>query len=287
MDRLEEPAAGLRVEVGRGREAHAAHQGGGQVAQDVAEHVAGDDDVEVAWILDQLHGGRVDKKMLGLDVRRPRAFKRKHPLPEIVRQVQRIALVDHGQPPGMTRGAPLLCQLERISLDPLDTLARVHVFLDGDLVDGVALELDEQVDADAQRQGGAEQRPPAHRLLVAAREEHQAQREDAREEDHQRHHDQVGLGHGTLRSANRTEVDRARFPELLEHGVGNDLAGPQVALGAQVIADKIERRVDRPENADALRNNLGTDAIARDNRDPKRHRLQNIDTANAERFGLR
>ena len=49
----------------------------------------------------------------------------------------------------------------------------------------------------------------------------------------------------------------------------------------------LARRVDRPENADALRNNLGTDAIARDNRDPKRHRLQNIDTANAERFGLR
>ena len=87
--------------------------------------------------------------MLGLDVRRPRAFKRKHPLPEIVRQVQRIALVDHGQPPGMTRGAPLLCQLERISLDPLDTLARVHVFLDGDLVDGVALELSADADVGA------------------------------------------------------------------------------------------------------------------------------------------
>src|SRR2546421_4440750 len=86
------------------------------------------------------------------------------------------------------------------------------------------------------------------------------------------------------RIANRTEVDRARFPELLEHGVGNDLAGPQAALGTKVIADKIERRADRPENADALRNDLGADAITRDNRDPKRHRLQNIDRQMQKNF---
>src|SRR5205809_288754 len=47
VDRLEEAPPGLRVEVGRGGETHPADQRRGQVAQDVAEQVAGHDDLEL------------------------------------------------------------------------------------------------------------------------------------------------------------------------------------------------------------------------------------------------
>ena len=52
----------------------------GQVGQDVAEHVLGDDDVELVGVADQVHGHRVDVEVVELDVgvlaRRSRGTRR-------------------------------------------------------------------------------------------------------------------------------------------------------------------------------------------------------------------
>src|SRR5581483_4574676 len=52
VDGLVEAEAGLGVDVGAGRDAHAADQHRGEVGQDVAEQVAGDDDLELARVAD-------------------------------------------------------------------------------------------------------------------------------------------------------------------------------------------------------------------------------------------
>ena len=54
--------------VARGREAEAADQPGGQVADDVAGQVGGDDDVELGGVLGHLVGHVVDDEVLRLDL---------------------------------------------------------------------------------------------------------------------------------------------------------------------------------------------------------------------------
>src|SRR5207248_6749368 len=53
VHRLEETAFGLGIDVARGRYAHPADELSREVGQDVAEEVAGDDDVELRRIADQ------------------------------------------------------------------------------------------------------------------------------------------------------------------------------------------------------------------------------------------
>src|SRR5205807_1247737 len=141
MHRLEESAPRLRVDVGRGRLAQPAHELGSEVAQDVAEHVRGDDDVESARVLDQLHGGRVDEKMLSLDLGKSLALRHKDTLPEIMGVIQGVTLVHHGQATPMARLTALAGELEGISLNALHALSSIDVFLDRDLIGRATLEL--------------------------------------------------------------------------------------------------------------------------------------------------
>ena len=55
--------------------------------------------------------------------------------------IERIALVDHGDPTAMPGPPSFKGELERVSLDTLHAFARVDVLLDRDLVRGSALEL--------------------------------------------------------------------------------------------------------------------------------------------------
>ena len=69
MDGLEHRGVlALRVEVGTGREAHAARDGRAEVRQDVAEEVARDDDIELCRTDGQLHRAVVDVEVVELDI---------------------------------------------------------------------------------------------------------------------------------------------------------------------------------------------------------------------------
>src|SRR3989475_12207524 len=68
MHGLEQAPFRLGVDVAGGCDAHPADQLRGQVGQDVAEEVAGDDDVELRRVAHQLHRGRVHIEVTGLDV---------------------------------------------------------------------------------------------------------------------------------------------------------------------------------------------------------------------------
>src|SRR5207244_1589301 len=63
---FEEATTGLGVEVGRGCDAHPADQLGREVAEDVPEEIPGDDDLELARVLHQLHGRRIHEEMARL-----------------------------------------------------------------------------------------------------------------------------------------------------------------------------------------------------------------------------
>ncbi len=87
------------------------------------------------------------------------------------------------------------------------------------------------------------------------------------------------------RVADRTQVDGVGRLELGKDRVRQDLPRSQVALGPNVIADRIQpcssRRGDGLQDPKTLGDDLGTDAVAGDDGDPKRHRLQH----NRQRFG--
>src|SRR5207302_2647554 len=80
--------------------------------------------------------------------------------------------------------------------------------------------------------------------------------------------------------ADRSQVDGIGARKLREHRIGQDLLGSQVPLRPKVIGDEVQpgaaRRGNRFEDPDALGDDLGTDAVAGDDGDPKRHRLQHI-----------
>ena len=67
MNRLEERGV-AGIDVGAGSEAEATSELRGEVGDDVAEKIIGDDDVELAGIADQFHGKGVDVKVTGIDV---------------------------------------------------------------------------------------------------------------------------------------------------------------------------------------------------------------------------
>ena len=84
--------------------------------------------------------------------------------------------------------------------------------------------------------------------------------------------------------ADGTQVDGIDLLELAEDRVGQDLPGPQISLRAQIIGNEIQLGPgygrDRLQDPNSLGDDLGADAVARDDRDPKRHRLQH----NRQRF---
>ena len=104
----------------RRREADAAADGRGEVGQDVAEHVLGDDDVVGRRLLDELHRHRVDELVAELDVgvvgRDLGRRTRRHS----AGRVEHVRLVD-----GAEQAAPLARQRERAAGDALDLGARV------------------------------------------------------------------------------------------------------------------------------------------------------------------
>src|SRR5882724_8680664 len=124
------------MDVAGGGEAEAAGELCAKVADDVAEEIAGHDDIELPGIADDLHRQGIDVEMTGIDLRILRADLLEYTLPQVVGKVHSIGFVAHAN----ALQAILAGVFEGIANDALDALAGINVFLDGNFVGGALLE---------------------------------------------------------------------------------------------------------------------------------------------------
>jgi len=136
-----EPCTGSNIEVfpdagWRSRPSEAALQSGGEIGDDIAEHIICDDDVEAARIAHHLHAERVDVHVLRFDLRKRRRDFLEHALPQAAGVGHGVGLVAH-QDAAARRAVHFFATgavLERVADDAFDALARVDVFLDRNFV---------------------------------------------------------------------------------------------------------------------------------------------------------
>src|SRR5579883_1407560 len=146
MDRLEKRSA-TRMNVSGGGQAQAAGELRAEVADDVTEEVARNNDVELAWIADHLHGQRINIKVAGFDFGVLWTKLLEDALPEVMSEGHGVGLIAHAEAPEAI-GASVV---EGVADDALDALPRVNVFLDGDFVGGSLLEKAAHADIEAFR----------------------------------------------------------------------------------------------------------------------------------------
>ena len=123
MDRLEQARA--VAERGRGQEAKRAHEDRGLVAQDVPEHVLGEEHVEGPRVGDQTHSGGIDVQVVEPDIGVVPAHARDRLAPQLG-HLEHVRLVDRGDVP-----PPLPRRLEGHPRDPLNLDHRVAQRVDG------------------------------------------------------------------------------------------------------------------------------------------------------------
>ena len=123
------------MDVSRRGHAQPALKRGGEVGDDVAEQVVGDDHVELCGVLYQVHRERVDVVVRRGDVRKIRGDFAKDPLPQRMARRHRVALVGHAHAAESARTR----ELEGVADDAMHAFPGVHFFLDRDLVSVPAL----------------------------------------------------------------------------------------------------------------------------------------------------
>ena len=126
VDRLEQP--GPRTQRCRRQQPERPHQHGRFVAQDIAEHVLGEDHVERRRLGDQLHRRKVDVQVLQAHVGVVATHPRDHVAPQL-RHLEHVSLVDRRH-----EAAPSARRLEGDPCDPLDLRRGI-----GERVDGTRL----------------------------------------------------------------------------------------------------------------------------------------------------
>jgi len=139
------------VDVAARGHAEAALESRGEVCDDVAKHIVGDNDIELARVADHLHAEGVDVHVLRGDPGIFGADFFEHSLPETAGVGHRVGLVAHqdfvawGAVKLGVRGAVV----EGVADNALDAFARVDVLLCGDLVEGSLLEDSAGIGVDA------------------------------------------------------------------------------------------------------------------------------------------
>ena len=118
------------VEVRRGRPPDAAGHRAGEVGEDVAEQVVGDDDVVATGVRDEMDARRVDVVVRGLDIGVLGCDGIERALPEVAREGEHVRLV-HQREMVTVAGAG---EVEREAHAALDTEAGVDRTLCRDLV---------------------------------------------------------------------------------------------------------------------------------------------------------
>ncbi len=131
VHRLEHRRVGAAdVEVAAGREPDAAGDRGGEVGEDVAEQVVGDDHVEALRLGDQEDGRGVDVQVVGGDVGELLADPGDGALPQAAGVHEHVGLVHQREVVARAGGGAT----ERVADDPLHAVRRVDADLGGDLV---------------------------------------------------------------------------------------------------------------------------------------------------------
>ena len=259
------------MHVGARGHPEAALEGRAEVGHDVAEQVAGHDDLELGRVLHQVQAHRVDVDVARVDRRVLVRHLEEDPVPELVRVAHGVRLVDHVD-------APLAAQLRPLegrAHDALDPFAGVHVLADRELVARTSLELPahshvrplgvlaEDDEVDVLRAAGLERdqaiRQGADGADVGVEVEAEAQsKEDVAGVLEARH----------ARVAEGTEEDGARRPGDAIADVGREgRAVPEVAVCAEVERPEVEGKASGIavvlEHASRLRDDLRADAVAR------------------------
>ena len=268
MDRLVQ-ALLAGVEGGRGEHADRAGAHRGLVRQYVAEHVAGDDDVELAGVADQLHRGVVDIHVAERDVGIFGGDLDHHVAPEL-RGFEDIGLVDRAElaapgargleaDPGDARHLVLVVGHDVIALAPAGG-GLAHALL-AEIDVAVGLADDHQVDlgGDLGAQGGGvgELLEQAGRAQIGEQLELLAQAQD-RLLGAQGPIEAVAIG-----MADRAEQDRVGAPGDLEGGGGERVAFGDIG-GLADQPDLIFERVaaDDFEHAHRFGDDFRTDAVS-------------------------
>ncbi len=133
------------MDVCGGSEAEAAGELRGEIADDVAEEIVGDDDVELARVADKFHGECVDIEVAGVDVGIFGADGFEDALPEVAGVGHGVGFVGHAEAFELVG----LGVVEGVADDALNALAGVDVFLSGDFVGGVFFEEAAHADVEA------------------------------------------------------------------------------------------------------------------------------------------
>ena len=191
-----------------------------------------------------------------------------HPAPQLPGVHQHVRLVHQRQVLARPPGRPL----ERVPDHPLHAEVGVQRHLGGDLVRGVlaqqsavagvralgALPQHHQVDGlvAGQRARHARVQPGRTEVDVVVELEPDPQQQTALE-DAGRHR----------RVADGAEQDRVVLAQLAQHRVRQQFAGAVPAGGAEVVLGGRDAGHDAPQDLQALRDHLGTDAIAGDDRE--------------------
>jgi len=90
------------MDVAGGGEAESTGELGREVADNVAEEIVGDDDVELAGVADEFHGEGVYIKVAGIDVGEFGADGFEDALPEVVGESHGVGFVGHAEAEGRT-----------------------------------------------------------------------------------------------------------------------------------------------------------------------------------------
>ena len=142
MDRFEHGRKAARwVDIGARGEADTAGYDGGDVAQDVAEEIGSDNDIESLRTADEVHGGSVNQQGLGFDVRVLGSYSLKNAIPENHAEPLRVGFRDGGDFAFLITSTG---EVESVADDALDAVASENRGLHRDF--GLVILMDEAAD---------------------------------------------------------------------------------------------------------------------------------------------
>ncbi len=277
VDRLKEAALPV-TQRGRRQDAEGTGEHRGFVAQDVAEHVLGEQHVEIAWAADQVHRGGIDQHVLERDLGELGAHEAlDHRAPE-ARGLEHVRFVDRRHVPAARTG-----EGARDARDTLDLCDRIGADVGGVSRRAMLLaeidsagELPHEHEVDAIDDFRPDGRGIAQRRVNGDGPQVRIDAKLAPQRKQGRLGAQLRIGRAPLRPADRAEQHcvgataqrqgRSRQPVTVQ------IDGRTAEERGRKLEVVPELRRDRFEDAHGLRDDLRSDSVAAEYRDQRLHR---------------